>query len=467
MKSCFPLSSLDPYQVLQRNTKNSADLHLRLEPKLGYPVHFRLLDTQGKLVLQGAPEIASDTHGPILTISRIPVGGPWLLELEGKRPKQYGPFFVGDLWVIAGQSNIQGVGFLRDALPPHPLVQTFNMKDRWKNAREPVNDRSGTHYAAYCAADPFRKGESARAVRPIKGTGPGLAFGRAVVEKYGIPIGLIPCAVGGSSMQQWDPALASKGTESLYGAFLERLGKVGRAIKGILWYQGSSEANPVNHPVYKARMHALVEAFRRDTRNPRLPLVIGQGYAFFDTGRWNLDPISWSAIRQYQFELSQEIPRLDIFGVLDLDLDDGIHLSGKAQATVGQRMADCAGRLVYGDRTKRAPYVDKVRIRPNAYASRCFDILVSCRNVDGSLETPGDALACGFSVVDQNGQVVPTIYKTLLSGSRLTLHTELYAEDLERCSLYYGWGCQPMCNIRDGRGLPLLAGGPWPLGDDA
>src|SRR5690606_29373638 len=108
----------------------------------------------------------------------------------------------------AGQSNMQGVGFLRDALPPHPLVQMFTMTDHWKNAREPVNARSGTLYPAYEAADPFRKDNSAPSVRPVKGTGPGLAFGRAIVEKHGIPVGLIPCAVGGSSMRQWDPALA-------------------------------------------------------------------------------------------------------------------------------------------------------------------------------------------------------------------------------------------------------------------
>lgn len=458
-----PLRTLSKYQVLQRDTDDTVDLHLRLPPRLSVPAPFRLLDAEGNLVREAVAENASDAGGPFLIIAGIPVGGPWLLELGEGRPKRYGPFFVGDLWVMAGQSNMQGVGLLRDALPPHPLVQMFTMADRWKNAREPVNARSSAVYSAYGAADPFRKGDTAPVVRPVKGTGPGLAFGRAIVEKYGIPVGLIPCAVGGSSMQQWDPALAPKGGGSLYGAFLERFAKVGGSIKGILWSQGSSEANVTNHPAYKERMHALVAAFRRDTGDPALPLVIAQGYGFFDTGRWGLDPFSWSAIRHCQVELSREIPQVDIFGVLDLELDDGIHLSGKAQAVVGERMADCAGRLVYKENTKPAPFVDTVRVQPNKYAPNCFDIRVTCQGVDGGLETPGNALAWGFSVVDETPQALPTIYKTILNGSRITLHTELHAEDLERCALYYAWGAQPMCNIRDRRGLPLLAGGPWPL----
>ncbi|MCL4218335.1 MAG: hypothetical protein KJ052_15210, partial [Candidatus Hydrogenedentes bacterium] len=38
-----------------------------------------------------------------------------------------------------------------------------------------------------------------------KGAGLGLPFAKAVAEATGRPIGLVPCAHGGTSMTQWSP----------------------------------------------------------------------------------------------------------------------------------------------------------------------------------------------------------------------------------------------------------------------
>jgi hypothetical protein len=44
-------------------------------------------------------------------LSSIPVGGPYRLRLEsGKQRVEIVPFFVGDVWILAGQSNMEGVG---------------------------------------------------------------------------------------------------------------------------------------------------------------------------------------------------------------------------------------------------------------------------------------------------------------------------------------------------------------------
>ena len=72
-----------------------------------------------------------------------------------------------------------------------------------------------------------------------------------MVEKTGVPIGLIPAAHGGTSMQQWNPALRDLGGESLYGATVERFRAIWRQSRRcILWYQGESDANPTDAAQY-------------------------------------------------------------------------------------------------------------------------------------------------------------------------------------------------------------------------
>ena len=66
----------------------------------------------------------------------------------------------------------------------------------------------------------------------------------------GIPQGIIACADGGTSMQQWDPARKSEGGKSLYGATLRRVQKNGGKVAGVIWYQGESDADPTNAPLY-------------------------------------------------------------------------------------------------------------------------------------------------------------------------------------------------------------------------
>jgi sialate O-acetylesterase len=55
----------------------------------------------------------------------VPVGGPYTINYRVKsantiKSGSVGPVFVGDLWVLAGQSNMEGVGDLIDVTPPDP-----------------------------------------------------------------------------------------------------------------------------------------------------------------------------------------------------------------------------------------------------------------------------------------------------------------------------------------------------------
>ena len=62
----------------------------------------------------------------------LPAGGPY--EVGGAKN-----VLVGDLWVLAGQSNMEGVGDLVDVEPPHPLVHSFQSREQWAPAEEPLH----------------------------------------------------------------------------------------------------------------------------------------------------------------------------------------------------------------------------------------------------------------------------------------------------------------------------------------
>ncbi len=44
-----------------------------------------------------------------------------------------------DVWLLIGQSNMQGYGLLREATPPDPRVFNFSSAGTWETAQEPLH----------------------------------------------------------------------------------------------------------------------------------------------------------------------------------------------------------------------------------------------------------------------------------------------------------------------------------------
>ena len=119
------------------------------------------------------------------------------------------------------------------------------MDGTWARAEEPL------HWLVD-SPDPVHSGDPKdRAKRSAeqhktrtKGAGLGLPFAVAMVEQTRVPIGLVCTAHGGTSMEQWNPAKKGEGGNSLYGSFLRQVKLAGGKVKGVLWYQGESDASP-------------------------------------------------------------------------------------------------------------------------------------------------------------------------------------------------------------------------------
>ncbi|CCH53460.1 protein of unknown function DUF303 acetylesterase putative [Fibrisoma limi BUZ 3] len=162
------------------------------------------------------------------------------------------------LFLLIGQSNMAGRG-LPEAQDQQPVdrVWMFTKEDTWVPAREPMH---------------FDK-------PAVVGVGPGFAFGRRLAEAFpNENIGLIPCAVGGSGIDVWQPGAYYEPTKSYpYDDALRRAKKAlgNGELAGILWHQGESDSQPEKAPAYGAKLAELIQRLRRELNAPNVPFVVG------------------------------------------------------------------------------------------------------------------------------------------------------------------------------------------------
>jgi hypothetical protein len=222
------------------------------------------------------------------------------------------------IFVLAGQSNMAGRGIVEaeDSLV-HPRVWMLDRDLRWVPAVDPMH---------------FDK--------PIAGVGPGRSFGIAMAEADPtIHIGLVPTAVGGSSIAAWVPGAIHEETGAY--PYDEAIVRVIAAmkdgeLKGVLWHQGESDSTNEAAPEYGANLRSLIERFRERLDSPDLPFLIGQ------LGRFERRPWSDSRTRvdAAQQALASQLANVAYVSAEGLtDMGDALHFSAAAARELGRRYA--------------------------------------------------------------------------------------------------------------------------------
>lgn len=373
---------------------------------------------------------------------------------------------MADLWVLAGQSNMEGVGRLVDVEPASERVRAFVHGDRWETAQEPLHwllesvDPVHVQLMGLAPEEAATAREEARRTRE-RGAGLGLTFAKTLVERAGVDIDLVPCAHGGTSMTDWDPGRRDEGGASLYGAMLRRVREALASggttrLAGVLWYQGESDASAEAAPLYTERMEHLVSAFREDLRAPELPFYLVQLGTFANPDTTN-EP-SWGDVREQQRLLPERIEGTRMVPAVDLELDDLIHIGTQGHRRLGRRLANLALADVYG-RPSPAPITV-------ASVTRHNDVLrVGFGGVNGALHTPDPAgRVSGFAL--QAGDAEPNdhdIYRTRIAASGTAVELLLNESAPADARPAYGWGLQPFCQLADEADMAVPAFGPLDL----
>lgn len=448
------------YQVYQRGEDNKATIAVELEVKdwEGKPIYASI--KRGVVPLPGfiAYEIGKVKDGKVSgAVKGVPSGGPYRFELRtsrvGSAASARSNVLVGDIWLLAGQSNMEGVGDLVNTEKPSDRVHSFNQSDEWVNAKEPLHELPSAvdrvHWRKNAKGELERlTGDELAKYRAgrKKGAGLGLPFAIEYERRTGVPVGLLPCAHGGTSMDQWSPDLKDKGGDSLYGATIRRAELVGGRVKGILWYQGESDASPAAAKVFEEKFAALVAAFRKDLKDVDLP------FHYVQIGRHisNGNIPAWNAVQESQRTIEKKLGNAVVFSAVDSDLDDGIHVSTLDLLRIGRGMA-----AVAAGKAKKGPHLEQVVVEPQL-------IRVRYTEVNGKLVSPGRL--SGFSLHNAAGEEQPLIYKMSIDPADPTSVLLHFQGKLpEGLSLSYGQGKNRYCNLRDELNLGAPVFGPYPL----
>ncbi len=274
-------------------------------------------------------------------LRNVPAGGLYRLEtrLMVQLPEFSCPFRgdmrhfigVGDLWIIAGQSNSAGCGLGECDDPPQLGVHLFNNAMRWSLATQPLNESTDTAHPAN-----REDGNSAHS--------PWLTWAKLVQKVTGFPIGLIQTSLGGSPLRLWNPT--EPGDNSLYEVMLQAVAAAGGKARGVLWYQGETDAIEHIADTYERRFTAAVRAWRKALKNPKLAVLTVQlnrlQQIVDEKGNLN-----WTMLREAQRRVANSLAGVTIIPTLDLPLSDPIHISPHGNLLLARRAADAVLGTVY------------------------------------------------------------------------------------------------------------------------
>jgi sialate O-acetylesterase len=385
-----------------------------------------------------------------------------------------------DVWILAGQSNMFGCGLLEGALKSDARVWNFSSAGCWEVAAEPLHrlweSCTPVHQtllrAELGAVTPAKGGYSdaqmAQLERETRSTGAGLgiAFGKAMAEATGNRIGLISAAHGATTLEHWNPNRKQEGGHSLYGALLQRVQMAGGTLRGVLWYQGESDATPATTGDYAANLQNFIEKLRDDLECPQLPFIAVQIGRVVQAPNledgW--DAVSWETVREAQRLLPETVPHTAVTSAIDLGLCDAIHINTPGLIRLGKRMARLAAQL-QGGSTPNAPRMARIE-RATPHPLGLGRLRLVCENVVGNWHPVSHQ--SGFSLCDENGAPVENVLllDAAADGSEPNVINLLLSAPPEaKFRVAYGLGLNPYCNVVDSADQPLLAFAPQPISD--
>ena len=108
--------------------------------------------------------------------------------------------------------------------------------------------------------------------RNFSGTCLAESFAKAYSDEHpDLDVGIIPCADGGTSLEQWREG----GLLFDNAVNCAKLAMRTSRLSGILWHQGEADCAPDCYPLYLEKITAIMQALRRELDDENIPIVVG------------------------------------------------------------------------------------------------------------------------------------------------------------------------------------------------
>lgn len=151
-------------------------------------------------------------------------------------------------FLLIGQSNMAGRGFAHEV---EPIVNDKIMvlrNGRWQPMYVPVN-----------------------ADRAFSGVNLAETFADMYSKEKNVQVGIIPCADGGTNLDQW----AVGGLLFDHACYQAELASRTSTIAGVLWHQGESDCHDERYPLYEEKLLTILDALRKKLNLYDVPFLLG------------------------------------------------------------------------------------------------------------------------------------------------------------------------------------------------
>ena len=424
----------------------------------------------------------------------LPAGGPHTLEIKGKNTLRFDDVLIGEVWICSGQSNMQwGVNISQDPdlekLSAHyPGIRHISVPQ--VGTQEPQHDFNGQWEV--CSPDTIGAFSAV-----------GYYFGRQLHQSLRVPIGLIDNSWGGSSAEAWvkrdlleaqprfrplmerwektereydpeairanyeqrlaawekerDEAVAAKREfrrnrprmprsplanqhrpANLFNGVLQPI--IGYGIKGVIWYQGESNANRAWQ--YRELFPLMIQNWRQVWQQGDFPFYWVQ-LADYRQEKDEPGDSDWAELREAQTLTLDRIPNTGQAVITDLGEADDIHPKNKQD--VAKRLARLALAKDYGlELVHQSP-------RYSAMKREGSKIILTFSEVGGGMDTFDVRTPIGFTVAGEKRKFHRAQAK-IIGKDQIEVWSDEVADPI---AVRYAWADNPVCNVQNREGLPL------------
>ena len=391
----------------------------------------------------------------------------------GSAAKVYKHVAVGEVWLCSGQSNMafmlcQADTYKRDIdNVGDPQLRLFDMKARWEtyDVAWPASCLDSLNHLQYYRSTTWQPTtpDNAKWFSAIA-----YYYGRMLRDSLKVPVGLICNAVGGSPTEAWVdrntletcfPAILKNW---LHNDFIQdwvrgRAAKnltndnthLGRhpyepcylyesgilpllkyPIKGVIWYQGESNAH--NMEAHSELFKLLVGSWRSNWSNPTMP--------FYFVQLSSLNRPSWPWFRYSQLQLMQQIANTGM--AVSSDCGDSLDVHPLRKQPIGQRLARWALNKTYGMSVTPSGPIYKGVVRSAGALIVSFDYADNLCTSDGKQPST-------FEIAEEEGMYYPAT--AVIEGNTVRLTS---SEVKNPRYVRYGWQPFTRANLINGDALP-------------
>ena len=412
-----------------------------------------------------------------VTLPPMKAGGPYELMISTpSRSLKYSDVLVGEVWLCSGQSNMEFM-LRQSATAPGDdsgcadnQLRLYDMKARWRT--DPVQWDASVldslnHLQYYRSAE----WKPATAANASDFSAVAYYFGKMLRDSLNVPVGLICNAIGGSPTEAWISRNALeygfpeilrdwtnndfiqdwvRGRAALNVGLAENKSKQRHPyepcylyesgilpldsypIKGVIWYQGESNAH--NSEAHERLFPLLIDSWRKTWENDSMP--------FYYVQLSSIDRPSWPWFRDSQRRMMEKIPHTAM--AVSSDWGDSLDVHPVNKQPIGERLGRLALHDTYG-LTATVPCGPLFRS-----ADFCADaVSVDFDYGDGMTSSDGAPLRT-FELAATEGLYYPAVAEVTDDG-RLKVYSEKVASPRY---IRYAWQPFTRANLVNSAGLP-------------